>query len=907
MPLPPSQNRASRILLWLAFSALAAPFVLHAQPASTDAQKAMGTVIAAAASPSDAAALVRADWSPGLVADVIYEGRRREGKDDTASEVLYRLSERMASEIGDEFNQAAAIEKLGDLLRRHQEFPEAIALLRKAYALQMADPDNSTYHVDAKAETAVALALALNNSGQSEEAASIAAQAIDLAATAGDELTRGRAYSVAGSAATNMGNHRAAIFYLQKALDTAEKLKSLAGQSAVLNNLGIASRAVFDYDASQGYMERSLAIKRQQGPDARPATTLNNLGDLALTQDRYDEADKYFHLALESAVTPRDDDVRADVLVNLGLLAQGRKQFGPAMEALDQGIALAEKTGEREIVGTAQLFEANLALRTHNSADAQSHVDKARRTIPESGDQNLSLRLTLAQGDIYREQGLTDRARTEYLKAIDQFESLRLNIAGDESIQADFADNTRDVYTSLIDLDASSGKTADAFRYSELSRSRVLLDDLISGRADVLRLLTPEEAQKSKTLLGRLTDLNIRLRSAGTTDRKTVAKQIEAVRFDYSAFRTQVYAAHPELAARRADPAPVSVSRAAALLPDDHTALISYSVGAKAVWAFVITRANGRPVLRIHELHTNEDQLRARVKKWRDQIAVRDLGANAISKELYQTLLQPLQKDLTPASGKIDRLIVSPDSALWQIPFEALRSAEGRYAVEDYEIFYAPSATVLDRMRSVHTNRARPISVLALGNPTGDLPEAAAEVAGIGKLYGAGRSKVLTGVAATKAALSADAPRYSVIHIAAHGNYDDSRPLFSYLVLAPGKTIASTPDDGNLEAREIMDLHLNAKLVILSGCETARSSGSGVGIAGMSWSLFIAGAPATVASLWKVDSRSTEIVMTDLHKGLARGETTAQALRGAKLALMRNPLYRHPFYWAGFIGIGVGN
>jgi CHAT domain-containing protein len=56
-----------------------------------------------------------------------------------------------------------------------------------------------------------------------------------------------------------------------------------------------------------------------------------------------------------------------------------------------------------------------------------------------------------------------------------------------------------------------------------------------------------------------------------------------------------------------------------------------------------------------------------------------------------------------------------------------------------------------------------------------------------------------------------------------------------------------------------------------------------------------------------VDSKSTSLLMLDLHKGLAQGETPAKALRDAKLALLRNPLYRHPFYWAAFIGIGAGD
>jgi CHAT domain-containing protein/tetratricopeptide (TPR) repeat protein len=902
MPRPDFHRRMIRLLLWTALAALAARPGLAAPITPTDAQKEMAAAIAGAPAPAEAAAAHQSDWTPGLAVALIGEGAAREAKDPAAAEAIYRLSRDVASKTHDASTEALALSKLGNYLRTQLAFPESIAVLRQALAMQTSAADND--QTSAAAETCITLMLALNDSGLSEEANGLAAQAVELATASGSELLLGRAYSAAGSAALNVGNHRAAVSCLQKALAVAEKLKSLPGQAAVLNNLGNASRQAFDFDAAAGYFQRSLEIKRQQGPAGRLSSTLNNLGELALVQTHFDEAEKYFQLSADAIRTTQEELLRPGVFLNLGLVAQGRGELDKALGYMEQSTALAEKLGDSTTFAFAHAAEADVDIQLRRLADAQSHLDKARKPALESGDPSVSMRLAIAQADIYRNQGLIPQARAGYLEAIRQFEARRLNVAGDESTQAGFADNTRQVYTSLIDFDASLKQNSDAFHYAELSKSRVLLDDLNSGRADVMRVLTPAEAKRNKELLGSLSDLNIRLRSTGGAGQKTVAQQIDKVRFDYSSFRTGVYATHPELALRRADPEPVTIARAAALLPDEHTALISYSVGEHAAYAFAITRVGGKPVLRVYGLKTDEDKLAAMVKKWRDQIAGRELGFTALASQLYDTLVKPLQPGL--AAAKIDRLIVSPDSSLWQIPFEALQNGEGRFLTEDYEIFYVPSVTVLDRMRSVSAQRNGPFSLLALGDPTGDLPEAAAEVTGIGRLYPPGRAKVLTGSAATEAALRSEAGRYSVIHIAAHGRYDDSQPLYSYLALAPGKTGGSTSDDGNLEAREIMDLHFNARLVILSGCETARGSGAGEGIAGMSWSLFIAGAPATVASLWKVDSRSTAQLMTELHKGLAKGETTAKALRDAKLALLGNPAYRHPFYWAGFIGIGAG-
>ena len=104
----------------------------------------------------------------------------------------------------------------------------------------------------------------------------------------------------------------------------------------------------------------------------------------------------------------------------------------------------------------------------------------------------------------------------------------------------------------------------------------------------------------------------------------------------------------------------------------------------------------------------------------------------------------------------------------------------------------------------------------------------------------------------------------------------------------------------------MMDLDLRADMVILSGCETGRGdSGTGEGLLGMSWALFIAGSPTTVASKWKVESDSTSELMVDFHRNLHR-VSKAKALQEAALTLMKKPEYRHPFYWSGFVLMGEG-
>jgi CHAT domain-containing protein len=135
---------------------------------------------------------------------------------------------------------------------------------------------------------------------------------------------------------------------------------------------------------------------------------------------------------------------------------------------------------------------------------------------------------------------------------------------------------------------------------------------------------------------------------------------------------------------------------------------------------------------------------------------------------------------------------------------------------------------------------------------------------------------------------------------------DNRNPLYSHLLLT--KTDGDVENDGSLEAREIMNMHLKADLAVLSACETGNGRISpGEGVIGMSWAFFVAGTRSMVVSQWRVNSASTSQLMKNFYRALARQpnhRNKSQALREASMRLLRDPRYRHPFYWAGFVLVG---
>lgn len=215
----------------------------------------------------------------------------------------------------------------------------------------------------------------------------------------------------------------------------------------------------------------------------------------------------------------------------------------------------------------------------------------------------------------------------------------------------------------------------------------------------------------------------------------------------------------------------------------------------------------------------------------------------------------------------------------------------------------------------------RVASFIAFGNPVigrdeqrneelCPLPEAETEVTSAAKTLGTAGNKVFIGRSASEKTFKSLAPNYGRIHLATHGVIDNRHPLYSHLLLT--KTDGDLENDGLLEAREIMNVKLDADLAVLSACETANGKiAPAEGVMGMSWAFFVSGTRSMLVSQWRVNSLSTSELMVNFYQTLETSRDQSrvskpQALRQATLKSMKAQRYRHPFYWAAFVMIGNG-
>jgi CHAT domain-containing protein len=164
---------------------------------------------------------------------------------------------------------------------------------------------------------------------------------------------------------------------------------------------------------------------------------------------------------------------------------------------------------------------------------------------------------------------------------------------------------------------------------------------------------------------------------------------------------------------------------------------------------------------------------------------------------------------------------------------------------------------------------------------------------------------------------------FDVIHLVGH-TLSDMIPERCALALSEQDASPGALDDGLLETGEILlGWDIDARLLTLSGCATARAAGVTRGEdKGFTPAVFASGARNVLVSLYTVDDRATAILMDRFYENLTgrytgvRGGATGplpavRALREAKIhvrdlvdAAGRRP-YEHPAYWAGFILLGL--
>ncbi|MGA1356617.1 MAG: CHAT domain-containing protein [Prochlorothrix sp.] len=290
--------------------------------------------------------------------------------------------------------------------------------------------------------------------------------------------------------------------------------------------------------------------------------------------------------------------------------------------------------------------------------------------------------------------------------------------------------------------------------------------------------------------------------------------------------------------------------------------------------------------------------------------------------EAYNILIAPIA-DLLPPDPD-DLVIIVPHRSLFLVPFAALPTPNGDRLIQHHTLSLAPSLQALSLSQPT-PHPFNPQQALIVGNPTmpslppaleaapltlQSLPGAEAEAQTIGQLLGV---RPLLGAEATEATVVDRLPQASLVHLATHGLLDELEALDlavpGAIALAPNVPYAGDlpRPDGLLTASEILDLRLQADLVVLSACNTGRGTLTEDGVIGLSRSLLAAGTPSVLVSLWAVPDAPTATLMVAFYQALQNQppNTPAPKARALRQAMLTTAAETpNPQDWAAFLLMG---
>jgi CHAT domain-containing protein/Tfp pilus assembly protein PilF len=782
-------------------------------------------------------------------------GNVHHGKAEYAQALeCYQRSLALREPLGDQPGIAQSVNNIGAVHKGLGQYPEALVSYRRALAI-----------FETLGQTRPAAIVADNigvvyfQQGDYGPALDYTKRALAANQALDNRYGTAKSFDTLGNIYRAQGAYARALDAFAQALALRQAINARASEAETVNNIGLVHFSQGDHAAAIASYRRALRLNTEIGDKALTTEALLNIGAAAWRDGQRARADANYRAGLAISEREGYQQLTAEILHGLGDMAVARGRLADGRALLARSLALRERSADHAGVSATLTSIAAAQLAAKAPADAVVSAQRAVDTAARFEQPELLWEARTMLGIANRRLGRLEAADRALREAIDGVERLRRQVVGTATRRAGFFEARLSPYHELIALAVDRGSSAEALAIAERAKARALLDLLQARAPDGASLLPAADG-------------------AGET-------------------------------------APFQLADTGAIVRDAATVAIEYVVADDRAAVCAITRDAGGPAAACHAIPIGHAAITALAERVRDRIAARDLRWADDGRRLHELLLAPVRRQLT---GR-QHVIIVPDGPLWNVPFQALPDAGGRFLIESAAVSYAPSLTalrdVLRRPRAAGTS-----SVLAMGKadfgttPPGSapvpmallspLPDAERQVRLVQAAYGAGRAAAYVGADASEDRFKREAPSRAVLHLATHGVLDASSPLYSRIVLSPGP--AASREDGQLEAWEILRLRLDADVVVLSACDTARGRiAAGEGVIGMTWALFAAGARAAVVSQWQVESSSTTTLMAAFHRGLAAGRgSKADALRTASLEVLRAPEHGHPFYWAGFVLVG---
>lgn len=486
----------------------------------------------------------------------------------------------------------------------------------------------------------------------------------------------------------------------------------------------------------------------------------------------------------------------------------------------------------------------------------------------------------------------------------------------EENSKFQLADETRNIYEKAIKtcLKLFYNKNDEtflhqAFAFAESSKAIVLQENLQANYAleGVDEPVQQQDIDYRSKIAFYANSINTNKTIEGNEAKiKNWQKELFNCKEEYEDFLKQIEKNYPNYYAIKYADSITNIKSVQKVLTIE-TALIEYFVGKNNIYVFVITRDQ----FYVQSIKIDQAMLEKDIQQFKQLIEQPDRTGSIEVYNTFKKLSNQLYKDLlhnslSQLNASIKNLIIIPDGLLYNIAFDAL-------IIDDEELepaaFYSPeNLTYLFKQFAISFNYSTSLLLKTFSFPNQSYQNKFAgfaptfenlfnneeEVKQIKACIG---GSTQLGKSATFDAFKLKSKGSKILHLSTHAKQSIENHKLNEIQFA----------DTTITNYHIENMQIEAKLIVLSACETAAGLlQDGEGAMSLSRSFFLAGCPSLLSNLWLADDESTVDIMLYFYEYLNVGKAKDVALQLAKLKYTKEAGIRgsHPFYWAGFMQSG---
>jgi CHAT domain-containing protein len=727
-----------------------------------------------------------------------------------------------------------------------------------------------------------------------------------------------------GNNYTRLGDYESALYIQEQCLSLAKHKKDARLIVAAYANMAVLRR-------SQGHWQNAIALCELGLPYAANNTPvrgllLNTLGDVAFDQGQYNRAREYNRMALQifRKATPASNTSywMESACVLAGKLEMADRNYPVALQYYREALAITTqhfKGGRQREKAKIQVYTGNALLAQNNITAAQQAYRQAlalllpaftvsdTKSLPEESSLYAENTLQDALEGLsatYHQQNNTALALKSMDLCLAATTKLRNEFAGMDSRRLLQQENRRRIELAMRiayhawQTTGNKVYTQRMLQYAEQGKAQLLLDE-------IRRNIAYAALRDKDTLFRRMQHVEQALAYYGqqaAQEKNTAGNDnASALAYEMSALQRKLQDKYPAL---------MQSSRVTSLqcdtllqnLPDNTEAIICFA--GQSQWFFLHADRHG-----VHSVHIIDsvEQWQQQCKDFVQRYFKQGPGAMINAPQAYYADAWHLYQQLFPTqqweANKAYLLLT--DDVLGYVPLDALVTdstyqpniTAWPFLVKKAAISYGYSLQSWQQLRH-HKAGTGGFTGFFITHDSSHrrIPAVEQEQQ---QLKDHVRGNYVSNQAATLTHFEQALQQANILHISTHAG-----------LYGPQQEPMLELTDGNFPLSALTAQLHAPQLVVLSACRTADGwLMQGEGIQSLSWGFAAAGIPGVVAGLWNVNDAGTASFMPHFYAGLQQQQSPGTALHHAKLQWLQeqqtNPVLSLPYYWAGWVYIGV--